>query len=75
MDLYRAIRELYEEKKRLDQAIEYLEELQRRQATAPLELKRRGRKSMDDDARREVSERMKKYWALRRRSRKTGPSS
>jgi hypothetical protein len=32
---------------------------------APLQKKRRGRKSMAAEERREVSERMKKYWAAR----------
>ncbi len=72
MDLYKAIRELSEERRRLDAAIASLEELLRTKAgTRSLNLddptkKRRGRKSMPADERRNVSERMKKYWAQRR---------
>lgn len=71
MDLYRAIRELYEEKKRLEDAIASLEQLLEAKAvTQSLNLdglrKRRGRKNMGPEERRKVSERMKKYWAQRR---------
>ena len=71
MDLYKAIRELYAEKKRLEEAIASLEELlEAKAATDLLNLdslrKRRGRKSMGPEERRIVSERMKKYWAARR---------
>jgi hypothetical protein len=73
MDLYKAIRELYAEKKRLEEAIASLEELlESKLATESLNLdslrKRRGRKSMGPEERRMVSERMKKYWAARRSS-------
>jgi hypothetical protein len=70
MDLYRIIRELVQERDRLQRIIESLEGM-----TPPLrvtshpEHKRRGRKSMDDAARQEVSERMKRYWAQRRAER------
>jgi len=71
MDLYKAIRELHAEKKRLEEAIASLEELlEAKAATDSLNLdslrKRRGRKSMGPEERRLVSERMKKYWASRR---------
>jgi hypothetical protein len=70
MDLYKAIQELYAEKEKLERVIASLEELQRA-ATAmpplPKGLKRRGRKSMSSDERQEVSERMKNYWANRRK--------
>ena len=69
MNINKAIRELYEEKKRLDHVIASLEEKQR---NGGLEIaagreKRRGRKSMDIEARQQVSERMKRYWAARRK--------
>lgn len=71
VNINRVIRDLYEEKKRLDQVIASLEEMQRnasaKQDQTPR--KKRGRKSMDDQARQEVSERMKKYWATRRAGR------
>ena len=68
MDLLKAIRALHQEKKRLDQVIASLEELQKTGAgPEPKLLNRRGRKSMDAEARKEVSERMKKYWAMRRK--------
>ena len=68
MNINRAIRELYEEKKRLDNVIASLEEMQRNAATLPPPVpdKRRGRKSMDEQARQKVSERMKRYWEMRR---------
>lgn len=69
MNINRTIRELIEEKKRLDRVIGTLEEMQR---TGPVEVtalsqKKRGRKSMDGQARQEVSERMKRYWQSRRK--------
>jgi hypothetical protein len=71
MDLYKAIRELYAEKERLEDAIASLEELmEAKLVTDELNLdnlkKRRGRKSMGAEERKQVSERMKKYWASRR---------
>lgn len=69
MDLYKAIRDLYAEKERLERVIASLEELQRSASEMPTTLpgrKRRGRKSMDPAERQEVSARMKKYWADRR---------
>ncbi|MFB3829759.1 MAG: hypothetical protein ACE15B_23515 [Bryobacteraceae bacterium] len=72
MDLYKTIRQLYEERERLDRVIASLEELQSTgiDLNAPLPVKRRGRKSMNPDERREVSERMKRYWANRRKPKK-----
>jgi hypothetical protein len=68
MDLYKTIRELHEEKARLDQVIVSLEELVR--SGEPLREfrfeKRRGRKSMSPAERQAVSQRMKTYWARRR---------
>jgi hypothetical protein len=72
MDLYRAIQDLYAEKEKLERVIASLEELQRTAAAAapaPKTNKRRGRKSMNARERAEVSERMKKYWASRRKER------
>ncbi|MCS6952520.1 MAG: hypothetical protein RMK57_08840 [Bryobacterales bacterium] len=71
MDLYRTIRELYEEKKRIEEAIASLEQLLASKSGAtdpnrPAQKKRRGRKSMGPEERRLVSERMKKFWAQRR---------
>lgn len=65
MDLYQAIQELYEEKRRLDQAIAVLEGQGGIHAVS--EPTRRGRKSMNDEERREVSARMKRYWDGRRK--------
>jgi len=65
MDLYKIIGDLVEERNRIARIIESLEEaVGTREAVIPR--KRRGRKSMDADARREVSERMRRYWAQRR---------
>jgi hypothetical protein len=70
MDLYKAIQELYAEKEKLERVIASLEELQRTAGSVPLAPaggKRRGRKSMSAKERQEVSERMKRYWASRRK--------
>ena len=68
VDLSRALRDLYEEKQRLEQAIALLEDLQQAEGDAPQSdgVKRRGRKGMDQDERKEVSLRMRAYWARRR---------
>ncbi|HZU27770.1 MAG TPA: hypothetical protein VFA04_19725 [Bryobacteraceae bacterium] len=63
MDVYKALRELYQEKKRLDAMIASLETtLKRNKPAAP----RRGRRNMGPEERRAVSERMAAYWASRR---------
>jgi hypothetical protein len=69
VDLYEAIRRLYAQKESLMRAIAALEALQNGGGTTvPAEVTRstRGRKSMNSDERRQVSVRMKKYWASRR---------
>lgn len=76
MDLYKAIRQLYDERERLDRVITSLEELQKAatvDAAAGPEptVRRRGRKTMSAEERREVSERMRQYWANRRKKQKT----
>jgi len=70
VDLLKAIRQLYEEREKLDQVIASLEELQKSATHIEQGVlkKRRGRKSMDPQARKEVSERMKRYWASRRKN-------
>jgi len=71
MDLYKAIQDLYAEKEKLERVIASLEELQRAaeaaEAVPGTGAKRRGRKSMGSNERQQVSERMKKYWAGRKR--------
>ena len=68
MDLRGLIRRLQEERTRLDAVIASLEELQSiADAKKIVPKKRRGRKFMDEAGRREVSERMKRYWASRRK--------
>jgi hypothetical protein len=71
MDLYKAIQDLYAEKEKLERVIASLEELQRTAGSVPVmparPAKRRGRKSMSSEERLEVSERMRKYWAGRRK--------
>jgi hypothetical protein len=70
MDLYKALQELYAEKEKLERAIASLEELQR-VGGGVVDFtragKRRGRKSMSPEEREEVSKRMRKYWASRRK--------
>jgi|ERR1051326_8201693 hypothetical protein len=65
MDVNKALRELYDEKKRLDRAIARIEA---RLATVSEAPKRstRGRKSMSPEERLRVSARMTAYWAARR---------
>jgi hypothetical protein len=69
MDLSRALEDLYAEKEKLERAIASLEALQRAGGELPRLPggKRRGRKSMNLQERAEVSERMKRYWANRRK--------
>ncbi len=73
MDLYRTIRTLHEERKRLERLIESLEHLhatgKKRGTVSPQG--RRGRKGMSADERQRVSERMKKYWSARRSAQNT----
>jgi hypothetical protein len=71
MDLYKTIQDLYAEKEKLERVIASLEELHRTSGsmpTMPAGAKRRGRKSMGSKEREEVSERMKRYWAGRRKN-------
>ena len=68
MDVVKALGELYEEKKRLDSAIAALEAKQFQDAGNTQASRRRGRKSMSDDERRAVSQRMAEYWAARKAS-------
>ena len=68
MDLNKAIRDLHEELERLNEIIASLEQF-RSTGTLPAP-RHRGRKSMPEQERQRVSERMKKYWAGRRK--KTG---
>jgi hypothetical protein len=70
MDLYRIIGELVKERDRLQRIIESLESVEGT-TDKPGRVRRtaRGRKSMDAAGRREVSERMKLYWAKRREQR------
>ena len=78
MDLIKAIRHLYAEKGKLEQAIAVFEELSRTAGAAPITPKargRRGRKSMGAKERQEVSMRMKRYWAGRRERRQGGATA
>jgi len=78
MDIYKALQDLYAEKAKLERAIASLEELQRLGAGSvpglPPAGKRRGRKSMNAEEREEVSRRMRKYWANRRKQKPDGPA-
>ncbi len=77
MDLRKVLHELYEEKKRLEEVIASLEALQHSQSLQKEEAKathegagRRGRKNMGPEERLNVTQRMKKYWAARRKAQK-----
>lgn len=67
MDLYRIISELVAERDRLARIIQSLEEMESAAPRSKSPPRKRGRKFMDSAARREVSERMKRYWAERRK--------
>jgi hypothetical protein len=71
MDLYRIIDDLMAERNRIDRIIRSLEE----SGPEAKPTKRRGRKFMDAAGRREVSERMRKYWAQRRKEQADGARS
>jgi hypothetical protein len=62
MDIHAMIRDLQDEKHRLDQTIAAMESL-----ASGSNSHRRGRKSMGQAERHQVSLRMKKYWAQRRK--------
>ena len=69
MDLYRRIEEMLRaDRERILRVIEALEQLRDAEITVPVPATgRRGRKSMSAEERQQVSSRMKKYWANRRR--------
>ena len=68
MELPKLIEKLREERAKLDNVITALEQLDSTMFEAKKVVrKKRGRKSMDEEGRKEVSERMKRYWASRRR--------
>ncbi len=67
MDLLRAIRELDQERQRLDAVIAKLEGMLDVEEH-PQPAKRRGRKRMTSAERRVVAQRMREYWAKKRAS-------
>jgi hypothetical protein len=76
MDIAKALRELYSEKKRLDATIAVLESRLRSSKSVSKPAKgRRGRKSMSAEERREVSKRMTQYWEARRAQHGAGAPS
>jgi len=66
MDIEKTLRELHQEKKRLDGTIAALEA--RLKVVTSLQRHRRGRKGMSPEQRLEVSRRMQKYWEARKAS-------
>ncbi len=77
MDIVKALRELYNEKKRLDVTIAALEarvKAASRGPAAKASKQRRGRKSMSAAERLEVSKRMTSYWEARRAQLGTAPA-
>jgi len=74
MDVFKTLRELYAEKRRIDAAIASLEN---RLAKQPgKSVRRRGRSSMSAQERQVVSQRMKLYWEGRRaHARQNGTAS
>jgi hypothetical protein len=68
MDLNQMLHELRAERDKLSAVIVELEELASSDNGVTVPRSRRGRKSMGEAERRVVSERMKNYWASRRRA-------
>ena len=68
MEIGETLRQLREQRARLIAVIAELESLHLRYGRPNQRKSRRGRKSMGDAERREVSKRMKKYWASRRKT-------
>ena len=66
MDYQRILQELHDQRAKLDRAIQQLESLAAG-SSAARGPKRRGRKSMGAEERKIVSDRMKRYWAARRK--------
>lgn len=66
MDIHKIIQELYEERDRIDRVIKSIEALGGDQELV-FEPKRRGRKTMSQEERRQISQRMRKYWENRRK--------
>ncbi|MBM3812859.1 MAG: hypothetical protein FJW20_14625 [Acidimicrobiia bacterium] len=66
MDLLKSINELKEEKKRIEYAIAALEAILSDSSVTAKPASRRGRKSMSEEERAEVSKRMKQYWRKKR---------
>jgi len=73
MDLSKTIAELYEERTRLDRVIASLEQLGDDPFPVSVVASRRGRKFMSPQERREVSERMRRYWAGRKAAEEPQP--
>lgn len=69
MDLHSIVCELHEEKSRIDEVIRNLESLVALEGGGgrPYRINRRGRKEMPEAERKMVSERMRKYWAAKRK--------
>jgi hypothetical protein len=76
MDLYRIIEDLTEERNRIQRIIQSIESMDET-AAKPVRRARasvkKARKGMTQAARREVSARMKSYWAKRRQEEKPNP--
>ena len=71
MDIKAILRQLYAERKRIERVIASMEQFLKSGAagasrSAVFTGRRQGRKSMGQKERREVSKRMKTYWAKRR---------
>ena len=66
MDLSETIRQLEDEKQRIELAIAELKQVQNGSSGVNVSRRGRGRKSMGSEERVQVSERMKRHWAKRR---------
>ena len=76
MDLEKAIRDLLAERDRISGIIAQLELMQQHQGDGPARTqKQRGRKSMSDEERAIVSNRMRQYWETRRKAKDSANGS
>lgn len=67
MDLHSILNNLYTRKRKLDEVINNLESLGDSESLHARPVGRRGRKQMPEEERKIVAERMRNYWAARKK--------
>ncbi len=71
MDVSKLLNDLRDERDRIDAAIRALETVRARGPASAAAASKRGRKKMSAEERKIVSERMRRYWAGRKKTRKS----